>query len=262
MQITLYQADAFTSQLFRGNPAAVCPLKKWLPDATMQAIASENNLSETAFFVPKGQDYHLRWFTPAIEVDLCGHATLATAHILFNHLGHREPSINFHSRSGMLSVTRDGDFYILDFPTDVLETTLPPKVLLEALQVKPKEVLMGREDYLMVLDSQAEVAALQPDFRKLKQVKGRGVIVTAPGDEADFVSRCFFPNAGIDEDPVTGSAHTTMTPYWAERLSKQEMTARQISHRGGELRCTMLGERVAIAGQAVTFMEGKAWVEG
>ncbi|MCB0564988.1 MAG: PhzF family phenazine biosynthesis protein [Phaeodactylibacter sp.] len=256
MNIPIYQVDAFTGKLFRGNPAAVCPLDKWLPEATMQAIAAENNLSETAFFIPKGQDYQLRWFTPAIEVDLCGHATLATAHVLFQHLDYQEAILNFHSRSGLLSVSRQEGHYIMDFPTDILENTLAPKVLAEALRVQPREVLIGREDFLAVLDSEAEVAALQPDFRLLRQVKGRGVIVTAPGESVDFVSRCFFPNAGIDEDPVTGSAHTTMTPYWAERLGKQELTARQISRRGGELRCTMLGERVALAGQAVTYMEG------
>lgn len=256
MKIPIYQIDAFTGELFRGNPAAVCPLEKWLPDAAMQAIAAENNLSETAFFIPGGRDFELRWFTPAIEVDLCGHATLATAHALFQHLGYREPIINFHSRSGLLSVSREGSHYILDFPADFPEPTLAPRALTEALQVKPLEVFAGREDLLVVLGSEAEVAALRPDFRLLQQVKGRGVIATAPGDTVDFVSRCFFPNAGIDEDPATGSAHTTLTPYWAKRLGKQELLARQISRRGGEIRCTMLGERVALAGQAVTFMEG------
>ncbi|MCB0572811.1 MAG: PhzF family phenazine biosynthesis protein [Phaeodactylibacter sp.] len=260
MEITLYQADAFTGQRFRGNPAAVCPLKEWLPDATMQAIAAENNLSETAFFVPKGHDYHLRWFTPAIEVKLCGHATLATAHILFEHLGYLGKVVHFHSQSGLLSVAKEQGYYIMDLPTDILEPVVAPRVLLDALQARPVEIFSGREDYLVVLESQEQVARLQPDFRLLRQVKGRGIIVTAPGDEADFVSRCFFPNAGIDEDPVTGSAHTTLTPYWAERLSKQELTAQQISARGGNLKCTMLGERVAIAGQAVTYLEGRIWV--
>lgn len=259
MEITLYQADAFTNQLFRGNPAAVCPLKEWLPDATLQAIAAENNLSETAFFIPKGPDFQLRWFTPAIEVALCGHATLATAHILFQHLGHPRNTINFHTLSGPLSVSRGDGLYIMDFPTDILEPTPAPAVLLQALQAEPVEVFTGREDYLIVLESQEQVARLRPDFQLLRQVKGRGVIATAPGEEVDFVSRCFFPNAGIDEDPVTGSAHTTLTPYWAERLSRQELTARQISARGGELKCTMLGERVAIAGQAVTYLEGRIW---
>ena len=259
--IPIYQVDAFTGELFRGNPAAVCPLDKWLPDEKMQAIAAENNLSETAFFIPRGRDYQLRWFTPAIEVDLCGHATLATAHVLFEHLGFQESTANFHSRSGRLSVSREGGFYIMDFPTDILEPALAPKVLTEALKIQPREVLAGREDFLVVLDSEAQIAALQPDFRLFRQVKGRGVIVTAPGDAVDFVSRCFFPNAGIDEDPVTGSAHTTMIPYWAERLGKQELAARQISLRGGEIKCTMLGERVALAGKAVTYMEGTLRLE-
>jgi len=260
MQITQFQVDAFTDQLFKGNPAAVCPLERWLPDATLQAIAAENNLSETAFFIPQGRSYHLRWFTPAIEVDLCGHATLAAAHVLYNHMGIKAPALNFESRSGLLSVSRDDGRYIMDFPTDILEPTLAPKVLTEALKIEPKEVFSGRDDFLIILESEQEVAALEPDFRMLKQVKSRGVIVTAPGKKVDFVSRCFFPNAGIDEDPVTGSAHTTMTPYWAERLSKQEMSAKQISKRGGHVHCTMLGDRVALGGQAVTFMEGKIYL--
>lgn len=260
MQLSLYQVDAFTNELFRGNPAAVCPLKHWLPDQKLQAIAAENNLSETAFFIPINNGYHIRWFTPAIEVDLCGHATLATAHVLFNHLNANSKILNFHSKSGQLTVSKEDQYYILDFPSDILESTLAPKVLLEALKVQTKEIFMGREDYLVILDSEDQVAAIEPDFRLLKKVKGRGVIVSAPGKEVDFVSRCFFPNAGIDEDPVTGSAHTTMTPYWAERLAKQALTAVQISKRGGRINCTMLGDRVALAGQAVTYMEGTIFV--
>lgn len=257
----IYQVDAFASERFKGNPAAVCPMEAWLPDATLQAIAAENNLSETAFFVPGGEgDYELRWFTPAIEVDLCGHATLATAHCLFRHLGHKGKSITFGSRSGLLTVTQEGVEYMLDFPIDNIETAVAPRVLMEALGAEPVEVLMGRDDFLVVLESEAEVAKLSPDFRLLKQVRCRGVIATAPGSTTDFVSRCFYPNAGVEEDPVTGSAHTTMTPYWAERLSKQELTARQLSQRGGSLRCTMLGERVAISGRAVTYMKGEIFV--
>jgi PhzF family phenazine biosynthesis protein len=260
MQISIFQVDAFAGQLFQGNPAAVCPLDSWLPDKLMQAIASENNLSETAFFVPSGNGYHLRWFTPATEVDLCGHATLASAHVLYNHLGYDEASINFESKSGLLNVSRDAGYYIMDFPADLIEPVLAPKVLAEAIQLTPEEVFTGREDFMAVLKSEAEVAALEPDFQLLKKVKSRGLIVTAPGDEVDFVSRCFFPNAGIDEDPVTGSAHTTMTPYWAERLSKQALTARQISTRGGQISCTMLGDRIALAGKAVTYLEGKIFI--
>ncbi|MEQ8705186.1 MAG: PhzF family phenazine biosynthesis protein [Phaeodactylibacter sp.] len=259
--IPIYQVDAFTGERFKGNPAAVCPLKKWLPDDALQAIAAENNLSETAFFVPGGEgDYELRWFTPITEVDLCGHATLAAAHCLFTHLGFTGKSIVFSSHSGLLTVTQEGEAYMLDFPVDNIEPAVAPRVLKEALGTEPEEVLMGREDFLVVLASEADVAQLSPDFRLLKQVRCRGIIATAPGSTTDFVSRCFYPNAGVDEDPVTGSAHTTMTPYWAERLSKQELTARQLSKRGGELRCIMLGERVAISGQAVTYLKGEIFI--
>jgi PhzF family phenazine biosynthesis protein len=260
MRIPIYQIDAFTSQLFAGNPAAVCPLDQWLSDRQMQQIAAENNLSETAFFVATGKGYDLRWFTPTTEVDLCGHATLATAHVLFHHLESRQETLHFYTRSGTLTVSRQGEQYMMDFPVDNLEPALAPRVLVEALQVEAQEVQMGREDYLVVVASEAEVRALQPDFRQLKSVRSRGVIVSAPGEEADFVSRCFFPNYGVDEDPVTGSAHTTLIPYWAERLSKQELSARQLSSRGGALSCTMLGERVAIAGAAVTYMVGEVWL--
>ena len=260
MRTPIYQVDAFTSQRFAGNPAAVCPLEQWLSDRQMQQIAAENNLSETAFFVATGKGYDLRWFTPTTEVDLCGHATLATAHVLFHHLESRQETLHFYTRSGTLTVSRQGEQYMMDFPVDNLEPALAPRVLVEALQVEAQEVQMGREDYLVVVASEAEVRALQPDFRQLKSVRSRGVIVSAPGEEADFVSRCFFPNYGVDEDPVTGSAHTTLIPYWAERLSKQELSARQLSSRGGALSCTMLGERVAIAGAAVTYMVGEVWL--
>lgn len=263
MPISIYQVDTFTDTLFRGNPAAVCPLEQWLPDSTLQAIAAENNLSETVFFIPNGRGtYHIRWFTPAVEVDLCGHATLAAAHILYTRLEEASPTLHFDSKSGPLITSRDKDYYILDFPADLLEEVVPPKVLLKALDISPTAVFSGREDYLLIVDDAAQVAQLAPDFGLLRQVRGRGVIVSAPAGEdgVDFVSRCFFPNAGIDEDPVTGSAHTTMTPYWAERLGKQELVARQISERGGEIRCTMLGERVVLAGQAVTYLKGEIYV--
>ncbi|NBC06444.1 MAG: PhzF family phenazine biosynthesis isomerase, partial [Bacteroidetes bacterium] len=194
MRIPIYQVDAFTNQLFAGNPAAVCPFEQWLSGRQMQQIAAENNLSETAFFVPKGQGYDLRWFTPTTEVDLCGHATLATAHVLFQHEQVQEDTLHFYTRSGTLTVSRQGQQYMMDFPVDILEPALAPRVLAEALQVEPKEVQLGREDYLVVVDTEAEVRALQPDFRKLKSVNSRGVIVSAPGEEVDFVSRCFFPN--------------------------------------------------------------------
>ncbi|MBK8703819.1 MAG: PhzF family phenazine biosynthesis protein [Saprospiraceae bacterium] len=258
MTIPLYQIDAFTNRLFGGNPAAVCPLDSWITDELMQQIAAENNLSETAFFVlrPDG-DYDLRWFTPAAEVDLCGHATLATAHVLFRHLGYAKDKIGFHTRSGLLTVVREGEGYLMDFPADRIEHVPAPAILAEALGAEPLEVWKGREDYLVVLPSEADVAALRPDFRKLMALGGRGVLATAPGDNHDFVSRCFFPTYGVDEDPVTGSAHTTLTPYWAARLGKTELRARQISARGGEVGCRLLGDRVELTGQAVTYMAGE-----
>lgn len=263
MTIPIYQVDAFTDSPFGGNPAAICPLDQWLSDALMQSIAAENNLSETAFFVPYGNgDYHLRWFTPVTEVNLCGHATLATAHVLFQHLGYSEPQIRFFSRSGWLSVSREGSHYVLDFPADVLQAAEAPPALLEGLGIAPVQVFKGREDFLAILETEKQVADLQPDFSKLSQLEGRGLIVSAPGQEVDFVSRCFFPNFGIDEDPVTGSAHTTLTPYWAKRLGKNHLHARQISKRLGVLTCTLKGERVEIAGQGVTFLVGNILVHG
>lgn len=256
MQLTQYQVDAFSDQLFKGNPAAVCPLEDWLPDEQLQAIAMENNLSETAFFVPKGEEYELRWFTPAVEVDLCGHATLASAHILFTELGFAAEQIVFRSRSGKLSVHREGDCYWLNFPADQLQKVPTPMYLRKGLQQEPIAVYKGREDFLVVFGLEEKVLTLRPDFKKLAEAGGRGVIVTAPGTKVDFVSRCFFPNAGVDEDPVTGSAHTTLIPYWAERTGRTEFTARQLSRRGGDLRCRLLGDRVEIGGEAVTFMKG------
>jgi len=252
----LFQVDAFTDELFRGNPAAVVPLESWLPDAELQAIAAENNLSETAFFLPKGQGFALRWFTPAVEVDLCGHATLATAHVLFQHLDYDREVIRFETRSGELFVYRKGDFYVMDFPVDVLEKVTPPDDLAAGLGVSVLECYRGKDDFLAVTSSQKVVEDARPDFRRLAQLPSRGVILTAAGEEVDFVSRGFFPQAGIDEDPVTGSAHTTLTPYWSERLGKNELTARQLSQRGGALNCVAKGERVELHGQAVTYLTG------
>lgn len=257
---TIYQVDAFTGKLFAGNPAAVVPLDRWLPEETMQAIAMENNLSETAFFVPRGGGFQLRWFTPAVEVDLCGHATLASAHVLFNHLDFAGDRIEFHTRSGQLDVARSENGYVMNFPADQVAPAEVPPALIEGLNAAPLEVYQGREDYLVVFETQSNVAELQPDFSRLKALGGRGVIVTAPGYVVDFISRGFFPNAGVDEDPVTGSAHTTLTPYWTKRLDKKTMTARQISARGGELQCTLKGDRVELAGQAVTYLQGKIFL--
>lgn len=252
----LYQIDAFTNELFKGNPAAVVPLETWLADDTMQAIAAENNLAETAFFVALEDGYQLRWFTPGIEVDLCGHATLAAAHALFEHLGYDEQQIIFHTRSGPLYVIKSENGYRLDFPADVPQRVSPPEALVRGLGVVPFEVLRGKDDYLAIFPDEATIRDLKPDFRTLMELNGRGVIASAPGDEVDFVSRCFYPNAAIDEDPVTGSAHTLMTPYWASRLNKQALVARQISARGGTLLCTLEGERVFLEGNAVTYLEG------
>lgn len=254
MRLNQYQVDAFTDTLFRGNPAAVVPLGQWLPEALLQAIATENNLSETAFFAPEDGGYRLRWFTPVTEVDLCGHATLATAHVLYTHLGYTQHSIRFHSRSGLLTVRRHDRDYTLDFPAARPIEVPCPDALADALSTRPLAVLADA-DYLVVLPDEAAVRQTVPDLSRLKQLDRRGVILTAPGSDCDFVSRFFAPNYGIDEDPVTGSAHCLLTPYWAGRLGRKTLTARQLSRRGGELRCELVGHRVLISGQAVTFSE-------
>jgi len=257
MDIPLYQVDAFTSELFRGNPAAVCLLEAWPDDAFMQAIAAENNLSETAFLVPAGEDHELRWFTPGTEVALCGHATLASAHVLFEHYDWPGESISFHTRmSGTLHVSRRANLLELDFPTAPVASITPPAGLREALGVHSGEVFSAGEDVMVVLPDEQQVRDLQPDVVALSDIECRGVIVTAPGESVDFVSRFFCPRVGIAEDPVTGSAHCALTPYWSERLGKTELRARQVSARGGELFCTDAGERVMIAGQAVLYLSG------
>ena len=256
MKVPIFQVDAFTDHIFGGNPAAVCPLDEWLDDETMQNLAQENNLSETAFFVENGNEYELRWFTPEIEVDLCGHATLATAHVLFEHLSYKWNEIRFNTKSGILKVSKEGQRLMMDFPTDDMPQVDPPAVLFQALGVRSDHVFFT-DDYMVVLDSEEEVQNLDPDFRLLSEVNARGVIVTAPGNEVDFVSRFFAPGAGIDEDPVTGSAHTKLTPYWSKRLGKDVLEARQISERIGELTCRNKGERTEILGKAVTYMIGE-----
>ncbi len=268
MQIPLYQVDAFTGQLFRGNPAAVCPLERWLADETLQAIAAENNLSETAFYVPDGSRYHLRWFTPAVEVDLCGHATLATAHVILDVRRETGGSrVEFESKSGTLIVEKSGDLYALDFPArPPTECAIDPG-LYDALGAQPKQVL-GARDYLCVFETEDQIRALQPHMDKLSAIDRFAFIVTAPGRDCDFVSRFFAPAKGVPEDPVTGSAHCTLVPYWSKRLGKTQLHARQISRRGGELWCEDRGTRVRIAGRAVTFLEGRIelgsgkWVVG
>ena len=258
MKIPIYQVDAFTNERFKGNPAAVCPLDSWLPDAVMQNIAQENNLAETAFIVPIGNEIEIRWFTPTVEVDLCGHATLASAYVLFHELGFAGDQINFVShRSGPLSVTKNGAVLALNFPLDTL-TELPVQAEHGiGLSRAPRQVFKGKTDYLFVYHSEAEILALQPDFEALKAHPVRGIIVTAPGEATDFVSRFFGPACGVNEDPVTGSAHTSLTPYWASVLGKTELTARQVSQRTGDLTCKLLGERVEIAGKAVLYLRGE-----
>ncbi len=261
MKLSLYQLDTFTDTLFAGNPAAVVPLESWLDDGLMQKIACENNLSETAFYIPTENGYHIRWFTPTVEVDLCGHATLATAYVIFNIQGVESPEITFDSRSGLLKVTRQDDWLTLDFPTDTYQVAVPPPALSESMRaLETFELFKGRDDYMIVLASESEVRTLEPDFFVLSSVPTRGIIVTAPGDEVDFVSRFFAPQSGIDEDPVTGSAHTLLTPYWAERLDKTTMTARQLSARGGYLRCELVGDRTLISGQARHYLTGEITV--
>jgi len=257
MEFDIYQIDAFASKVFSGNPAAVIPLKEWLPDDILQKIAIENNLSETVYFIPTENGFHIRWFTPGFEVDLCGHATLATAYVLYEILNYEKEYIEFESRSGILKVNKSEEGYTLNFPTDKIEAVAPPPNLAKALSINIKECFKGKDDYLVITDDEKTVAEVKPDFRLLATLKARGVIVSAKGEDVDFVSRGFFPLAGIDEDPVTGSAHTTLTPYWAERLGKNELQARQISARGGELQCRLDGERVHITGKAVSYLSGK-----
>jgi PhzF family phenazine biosynthesis protein len=257
MIVPLYQVDAFSDRLFGGNPAGVCPLDKWLPDEVMQNIAMENNLSETAFFVREDSGFHIRWFTPKVEVKLCGHATLASAHVIFNHMGHKNKIISFKSRSGILNVTREGELLILDFPANKPQRTALPEDFVQSLNITPVQCYRGKEDYLLLYKSQQEIEALIPDFRRLEKVDARAVIVTAPGVRVDFVSRFFAPRVGIDEDPVTGSAHTVLIPFWAEKLGKTEMKALQLSHRGGALFCRLRGDRVDIGGKAVTYLKGE-----
>lgn len=255
MTLRLYQVDAFSSAVFRGNPAAVVPLERWLDDATLQAIAAENNLSETAFFVREADGFRIRWFTPAVEVDLCGHATLASAWVLFSKLEPGRESVSFASRGGPLTVTREDGRLVLDFPALPGAAWTPPPGLAAALGAEPREALRAM-DALLVFDDEAEVRALRPDLAALEEIDARGVIVTAPGKDVDFVSRFFAPRAGVPEDPVTGSAHCTLIPYWAARLGRNVLRARQVSARGGELWCELRGSRVRIAGQAALYLTG------
>ena len=255
MQLPIYQIDAFTSEVFGGNPAAVCPLEYWLEDNILQKIAKENNLSETAFFVDRGDFYQLRWFTPQIEVDLCGHATLASAFVIMNYLNPALDKVVFGSQSGDLNVTKKDDLYSLDFPTHVPKPCEAPENLLRAMDIIPEEVFASN-NYMLLYKTEADVRQVNPYMKLLKELDRMGVIVTAPGENSDFVSRFFAPAVGIPEDPVTGSAHCTLIPYWSKELNKRELHAFQVSERGGEIFGVDNGDRVTIAGRAVKYLEG------
>jgi len=256
MNLPLYQVDAFTSRLFGGNPAAVIPLDRWLPDDVLAAIAAENNLSETAFVVAREDPVPLRWFTPTVEVDLCGHATLATAHVLFRHLSPGRERIAFSTRSGTLTVTREGELLSMDFPARPASEVEVTDQLVAALGRRPSKAYRAR-DLMAVFGSESDVRDLQPDYQRVAALDTFAVIVTAPGTDVDFVSRFFAPAKGIPEDPVTGSAHCTLIPYWAARLGKTQLTAQQLSRRGGELYCRQRGKRVDIAGRVVEYLRGE-----
>lgn len=257
-ELRIFQIDAFTSEVFRGNPAAVCPLEEWLDDAVMTAVAAENNLSETAFFVPEGTGFQIRWFTPVQEVKLCGHATLASAFVILNELEPSRDAVQFESRSGLLSVARDGDMLKMDFPAWPLERCDPPAELLRGLGKSPVETwsVSTDDNYYAVFAAERDVRSIAPDFELLKKLHPAGVVVTAPGERSDCASRYFAPSYGIPEDPATGSIQCGLAPYWAKRLGKSLIHSRQLSPRGADLFCEDLGERVAISGHAVKYMEG------
>jgi len=257
MKIALYIIDAFTDERFAGNPAAVCPLSEWLDDKLLQSIAAENNLSETAFFVKEGDGFGLRWFTPRVEVALCGHATLASAFVLFKYLNHESPQIRFNTKSGELLVKKDRDVLVMDFPARKPVPIQTPEQLVQALGKKPLAVLQSPDTYLAVYENEDDILSIKPDFSLVEKLDMRCVIVTAKGGASDFVSRFFAPKVGIPEDPVTGSAHCTLIPYWSEKLGKTSLYAVQVSQRRGELYCEDMGERVGIGGKAVTYAVGE-----
>jgi PhzF family phenazine biosynthesis protein len=259
--LKIYQVDAFAERRFEGNPAAVVPLTEWLSDTEMLQIAMENNLSETAFYIVEQDQIFLRWFTPAVEVDLCGHATLATAHVLFQHEGFVGEEITFYSpRSGLLKVKKEQDLLTLDFPADKLESIELDEKMLDAFDPKPTEAYRGKTDWMFVFENESQIRDLEFDLAKIAEFPVRGVIATARGEEFDFVSRFFAPQSGVPEDPVTGSAHTTLTPFWAERLGKHQLQARQISARGGNVSCVWKGDRVLLGGKAVTYLIGEIFI--
>lgn len=265
MILTLYQVDAFTNRLFHGNPAAVVPLKIWLEDDIMQRIASENNLAETAFFVRDGDEFDIRWFTPSKEVELCGHATLACAHVLFSHKKHPSNVCIFNTRHrGKLIVERTAEYLIMDFPADPPQKVVGEMglTLSQTLDLPIKDIRRGLDDFLVVVEDPEIITEYQPDFRTIAELDARGLIISSATDtKYDFISRCFFPRFGIDEDPVTGSAHTLLTPYWSEQLGKKKLMARQASGRTGEITCEMKDNRVLLGGKAVTYLIGEFYIE-
>ena len=260
MRLNIYQVDAFTNRLFGGNPAAVCPLQHWLEEDLMQKIAMENNLAETVFYVKEENSYTIRWFTPTVEVDLCGHATLAAAYVLFEMENHPGTTIVFYSpRSGNLSVTKKDGWYGLNFPADRIRETEIDDTILACFNLKPVKAFRGNTDYMLLFEREEDIQSIVPDFAKIALLNARGLIITAKGNQADFVSRFFAPQSGVNEDPVTGSAHTTLIPYWANVLGKDELNAIQLSARGGFLRCKFLNERVEISGQAKLYLVGEIY---
>jgi PhzF family phenazine biosynthesis protein len=263
MKLQIFQVDAFTARPFGGNPAAVVPLEAWLPDETMLAIAAENNLAETAFFVKNGEQYDIRWFTPAVEVDLCGHATLASAHVILNELESEHDLVQFHSdRSGKLSVEQQRDRLVLDFPAYSMVEVEQSDELTRAIGKAPIKVYEAQNNGVVLrFESEGDVKELDPDFHAIGQLKYERIYVTAPGETCDFASRMFAPKIGVSEDPVTGAMHCTLIPYWATQLGKTEMFARQVSKRGGELFCEVVGDRVKIGGNAVLYLKGEIYVE-
>ena len=262
MKIQLFQIDSFTDSLFSGNPAAVCPLQEWLPGETMQKIAMENNLSETAFFVKKGEDFLIRWFTPANEVDLCGHATLASAHVLFNHLHYNREHIVFHTLyKGSLIVRKENHGLTMNFPADTLREVPLNKELKDCFHQYPLAAFKGSANYMLVFEKEEDITSLGPNFHAIAKLPGTGLIATSPGTKSDFVSRFFAPQSGIPEDPVTGSAHTTLIPYWSRKLGKKDLSAIQLSPRKGFLQCKMLGDRVEISGHARTYLTGEIYLD-
>lgn len=260
-KIKIYQVDSFTDKLFAGNPAAVCLFDKWPEDKVMQNIAAENNLAETAFVIFENGKYHIRWFTPTVEVALCGHATLAAGYILIQHLKKLEKTITFQSKfSGQLSVISENGMHWLDFPTDILEKCNIEKLITKGTGYKPLETLKGKTDFMAVYENEEIIRNIKPDFYKIATLEGRGLIVTSPGRNSDFVARFFAPQSGINEDPVTGSAYTSLTPYWSAKLGKEKLSAQQLSQRGGKLQCINKGTRTLIGGNAMLYLEGEIYI--